>query len=92
MSHHNCKGMKEADLRFEHLVDVIEKYNIHIDVDCYHYRTTAYSPASHTLTSECNPKQINFAYIKDNPAQELADMIDVVIDTHNPFHQTKGGA
>ena len=89
---HDCAGMRRAAARFKHLVNVIEKYNIHIDVECYDYTPSSTEVAkSHSLTNSCNPKKIAFAYIKDNPAQELLDVIDAVIETDNPFHQ-KGGS
>ena len=91
----NPKEAKELlernEVRFKNLVRAIDNYNIQIDVICHDYIPSANEVAkSHTLTNSCNVKKIAFAYIKDNPAQELLDIVDAVIETENPLHQ-KGG-
>ena len=83
--------LRRSEVRFENLIKAMNRYNIHIDVICHDYVPSPNEVAkSHTLTTSCNPKKIAFAYIKDNPAQELLDIVDAVIETENPLHQ-KGG-
>lgn len=77
-------------IRFDNLVEAIDKANIHLDVKCYHYQIESFP--IHTLTNECNPMEITNVYItlptsatiqqpEDNPIDDLLNIVDEVVDT-----------